>query len=157
MPRGAGLILFMQAGTNTYSLLADLMLLVHFAFVAFVVLGFLAIWVGYFCRWPFVRDLRFRVAHLLAMSVVLAESLTGLVCPLTTWENQLRRHGGGAAGYSGSFIQHWVGRVLFHDWSEQTFTYIYAGFFISRSLGRTRAQKQRAEEEQERRGQHQRV
>jgi hypothetical protein len=120
----------MQAGTNTYSLLADLVLLVHFAFVAFVALGFLAIWVGYFCRWPFVRDLRFRVAHLLAMGAVLAESLTGFICPLTTWENQLRRHGGGAAGYTGSFIQHWVGRILFHDWSEQTFTFIYAGFFI---------------------------
>src|SRR6266853_5488041 len=83
---------FMHAGTTIYSLLADLVLLVHFAFVAFVALGFLAIWVGYFCRWPFVRDLRFRVAHLLAMGVVLAESLTGLICPLTTWENQLRRH-----------------------------------------------------------------
>ncbi len=64
----------MQAGAKIYSLLADLVLLVHFAFVAFVALGFLAIWVGYFCRWPFVRDLRFRVAHLLAMGVVLAES-----------------------------------------------------------------------------------
>ena len=120
----------MQAGTKIYSLLADLVLLVHFAFVAFVALGFLAIWVGYFCSWPFVRDLRFRVAHLLAMGVVLAESLTGFICPLTTWENQLRKHSGEAAGYSGSFIQHWVGRILFHDWSEQTFTFIYAGFFI---------------------------
>ena len=113
-----------------YSLLADLVLLVHFAFVAFVALGFLVIWVGYFCRWPFVRDLRFRVTHLLAIGVVLAESLTGFICPLTTWENQLRRQAGESSGYSGSFIQHWVGRILFHDWSEQTFTLIYAGFFI---------------------------
>ena len=121
----------MQAGAKIYSLLADLVLLVHFAFVAFVALGFLAIWVGYFCHWEFVRNLRFRVAHLLAMGVVLAESLTGFICPLTTWENQLRRHAGdAAAGYSGSFIQHWVGRILFHDWSEQTFAFIYAGFFI---------------------------
>src|SRR5688572_13190915 len=120
----------MHAGIQTYSLLADLVLLVHFAFVAFVALGFLVIWVGYFCRWPFVRDLRFRVAHLVAMGVVLAESLTGFICPLTTWENQLRKHAGEAAGYSGSFIQHCVGRLLFHDWSEQTFTFIYAGLFI---------------------------
>src|SRR5436190_1003063 len=120
----------MQAGAKIYSVLADLVLLVHFAFVAFVALGFLAIWVGYFCRWPFVRDLRFRVAHLLAIGVVLAESLTGFICPLTTWENQLRKHAGEAPGYSSSFIQHWVGRILFHDWSEQTFTFIYAGFFI---------------------------
>ena len=120
----------MHAGGNIYSHLADLVLSVHFAFVAFVALGFLAIWVGYVCRWPFVRDLRFRLAHLLAMGLVLAESLTGFICPLTTWENQLRRQAGGTLGYSGSFIQHWVGRILFHDWSEQTFTCIYAGFFI---------------------------
>jgi hypothetical protein len=120
----------MQAGTRFYSLLADLVLLIHFAFVAFVALGFLVIWVGYFCRWPFVRDLRFRVAHFLAIGVVLAESLSGFICPLTTWEDQLRMHAGEAAGYSGSFIQHWVGRILFHDWSEQTFTYLYVGFFM---------------------------
>ena len=120
----------MQTGTKIYSLSADLVLLVHFAFVAFVVLGVLAIWVGYFCRWRFVRDLRFRVAHLLAMGVVLAESLVGFICPLTTWENQLRKQAGEGAGYAGSFIQHWVGRILFHDWSEQTFTFIYAGFFV---------------------------
>jgi len=140
----------MQAGTTIYSLMADPVLLVHFGFVAFVALGFLAIWVGYFCRWRFVRDIRFRVAHLLAMGVVFAESLSGFICPLTTWENQLRRHGGGAAGYSGSFIQHWVGRVLFHDWSEQTFTYIYAGFFILVWLTFWVVRP-------ERRGQHQRV
>jgi hypothetical protein len=120
----------MKAGTNLYSVLADLVLLVHFAFVAFVVLGFVAIWVGYFCRWRFVRDLRFRVAHLLAMGVVLAESLTGFICPLTTWENALRRLAGEGPGYSGSFIQHWFGRILFHDWSEQTFACLYAGFFL---------------------------
>src|SRR6266478_2969023 len=110
----------MQAGAKTYSLLADLVLLVHFAFVAFVALGFLAIWVGYFCRWTFVRDLRFRVAHLLAIGLVLAEALTGVICPLTTWEKQLRVRAGQGTGYSGSFIQHWFGRILFHDWSEQT-------------------------------------
>src|SRR5207249_10359279 len=59
---------------------------VHFAFVAFVVAGFILIWVGFFLRWSFVRDTRFRLAHLLAMAFVLGESLLGLICPLTTWE-----------------------------------------------------------------------
>ena len=42
-----------------------------------VVVGLVVIWVGHFCRWTFVRDLRFRVAHLLAIGLVLAEALTG--------------------------------------------------------------------------------
>ena len=120
----------MQTGKNIYSVLADLVLLVHFGFVAFVVLGFVLIWVGYFCRWPFVRDLRFRIAHLAAMGVVLAESLAGFICPLTTWEHRLRIRAGEGAGYSGSFIRHWFGRILFQDWSEQTFTLIYIAFFL---------------------------
>jgi hypothetical protein len=120
----------MPSGKTIYSLLADLVLLLHFAFVAFVVLGFALIWIGYFCRWPFVRDLRFRLAHLAAMGFVLAESLAGFICPLTTWENRLRTSAGQGPGYSGSFIQHWCGRVLFYDWGQQTFTLIYAAFFL---------------------------
>jgi hypothetical protein len=120
----------MLSSEQFYSLLADILLLIHFAFVAFVVLGFVVIWIGHFCRWPFVRNLRFRIAHLAAIGFVLAESLGGIVCPLTTWENQLRTRAGQDAAYSGSFIQHWFGRILFHDWSERTFTVIYAAFFL---------------------------
>ncbi len=120
----------MQPGKSVYTLVADLVLLIHCAFVAFVALGFVVIWVGYFCRWSFVHDLRFRVAHLLAIGFVLAEALTGFICPLTTWEHELRIRAGAGAGYSGSFIRHWVGRMLFHDWSEQTFTLIYTAFFL---------------------------
>ena len=120
----------MLSSEQFHSLLADILLLIHFAFVAFVVLGFVVIWIGHFCRWPFVRNLRFRIAHLAAIGFVLAESLGGIVCPLTTWENQLRTSAGQDAAYSGSFIQHWFGRILFHDWSEQTFTVIYAAFFL---------------------------
>lgn len=123
-------IAVMPSGTSMDAHLADLVLLVHFAFVAFVVLGFALIWIGHFCRWPFVRDLRFRLAHLAAMGLVLAESVAGFVCPLTTWESSLRVRAGQGPGYSGSFIQHWVGRLLFHDWDAQTFTWIYAAFFL---------------------------
>jgi hypothetical protein len=120
----------MQPSATFYSVLADAILLVHFAFVAFVLLGFVLIWVGYFCRWPFVHNFRFRLLHLLAIGLVLAESLLGFICPLTTWEHQLRIRGGEGAGYEGSFIQHWLGRLLFHEWDERTFTFLYASFFL---------------------------
>ena len=119
----------MRSSPNLYTLLADFILVVHFAFVAFVVAGFIVIWIGYFLRWPFVRDLRFRLVHLLAMGFVLGESLLGFICPLTTWEEQLRVRAGGES-YAGSFIKHWLGRLLFYDLSEQTFTVIYGGFFL---------------------------
>lgn len=120
----------MLANANFYTLSADLLLAVHFVFVAFVVAGFIVTWVGFFRRWRLVRDLRFRLAHLLAMGVVLAESLLGFICPLTTWEDRLRMRGGGGQSYAGSFMQHWLGRILFWDLSERTFTALYVLFFL---------------------------
>src|SRR5271169_4269738 len=92
--------------------LADLVLVVHAAFIAFVVVGLVLIWVGRFRGWAFVRNIWFRVAHLAAMSVVAAESLMGFICPLTTWEDQLRLLAGGHQRYEGSFIQHWLHSLI---------------------------------------------
>jgi hypothetical protein len=115
---------------NLYSLLADVILVIHFAFVAFVVAGLALIWLGWIFRWPFVRNRRFRFLHLFAMGFVLAESLAGFICPLTTWENELRVRAGGSQAYEKSFVEFWFGRLLFHDWSETTFTFLYTVFFI---------------------------
>ena len=112
-----------------YALLADLILILHFAFVAFVVAGLVAVWVGWLCRWRFVHNFWFRLAHLLAIGVVAAESLAGIVCPLTTWENSLRLLAGSGEHYEGSFVQHWLHRVMFFEASESTFTILYILFF----------------------------
>ncbi len=120
----------MLANINPYTLLADFILVAHFAFVAFVVAGVAIIWLGFFFRWPFVRDWRFRLVHLLAMAFVLGESLLGFICPLTIWENQLRVRGGGGETYASSFMQHWLGRVMFFNLSEGTFTVLYTLFFL---------------------------
>ncbi|MEE3229454.1 MAG: DUF2784 domain-containing protein, partial [Planctomycetota bacterium] len=79
---------------DVYRLLAHIVLVIHFAFVSFVVVGLLLTWIGYFLNWSFVRNFYFRAAHILAMGVVLLEALFGIVCPLTTWEIQLRKLGG---------------------------------------------------------------
>ena len=73
-----------------HGLLADAILIVHFAFVAYVVVGLLVVWIGFFLRWRFIRSIWFRSTHLLAMGVVVAETVFGVVCPLTTWEHDLR-------------------------------------------------------------------
>lgn len=114
--------------------LADLVLVVHAAFVTFVVVGLLLIWIGQVRRWGFVRNFWFRVAHLAAIGVVAAESLSGFVCPLTTWEDRLRLRAGGEQRYAGSFIQHWLHQVIFFDLSESVFTVFYLAFFLAVAL-----------------------
>ena len=117
-----------------YLALADLVLLVHAAFIAFVVVGLVLIWIGRFRAWSFVRNIWFRAAHLGCIGLVVAESLLHFECPLTTWENQLRLLAGGQTHYAGSFIQHWVARLIFFDVDDHIFTIIYVIFFSAVAL-----------------------
>jgi hypothetical protein len=57
------------------------------------------------------------------------ESVSGMTCPLTTWENDLRLMAGGGQ-YSGSFVQHWIHRAMFFQASEFMFTTVYVLFFL---------------------------
>lgn len=114
--------------------LADLVLVVHTSFVAFVVVGLVLIWIGWLRHWAFVRNFWFRVAHLAAIGVVAAEALSGSICPLTTWEDQLRLLAGGEQRYAGSFIQHWLHQVIFFDLSERVFTIAYVAFLLAVAL-----------------------
>ncbi len=109
------------------ALLADVVLIAHFLFVLFVVGGLLAIWTGGALNWAWVRNFRFRVAHLAAIFFVMAESLVGMACPLTVWEDFLRKTGSGGV----SFMQRWVGRLIFYDLPEWIFTLAYVLFALA--------------------------
>ena len=86
----------------TYHLLADLVVVAHVAFVAFVVVG------GYLAlRWR-----RLAWLHVPAALWGALIELTGWICPLTPLENALRRLAG-EAGYRGGFIEHYVLPVLY--------------------------------------------
>ncbi|MDD5328640.1 MAG: DUF2784 domain-containing protein [Sulfuricella sp.] len=106
--------------------LADAILAVHFLFVLFVAGGLPAIWVGAARGWRWVRNRRFRIAHLGAILFVSAESLAGIACPLTVWEDLLRDTGPAA----GSFMQRWIGRLLYHNLPEWAFAIAYALFAL---------------------------
>jgi hypothetical protein len=112
-----------------YRLLADAVLVIHFGFVSFVVGGLVLIWAGWALRWRWVGNFWFRLAHLLAMGVVLAEALGGVICPLTIWEDKLRWMAGEGQRYQGTFIQHWLHRVMFYSVSNVAITVAYAVFF----------------------------
>lgn len=108
-------------------MLADIVLVVHFCFVSFVIGGLLAVWIGAYFRWKWVRNFRFRSLHLAAIVLVALESILGIVCPLTYWENILRQSNG---GYQTSFIQYWIHRWLFYQAPESVFTVIYVLFVL---------------------------
>ena len=71
-------------------MLADLILLVHFALAAFIVLGLPMVWLGAWLDWRWTRRPGLRYAHAAAILVVAAEALAGSACPLTVWEDALR-------------------------------------------------------------------
>lgn len=110
-----------------YSHFADLVLLIHFAIVLFVVGGLLLIVLGNVLRWSWVNHWWFRALHLLAISVVVLESWLGIECPLTTLENWLRLQAGQGV-YQGSFIQHWVHGVMFYQAPGWVFALAYTLF-----------------------------
>jgi len=114
---------------DLYSLLADLVLVIHVAFVLFVVVGFLLILIGLVADWSWVRNRFFRIAHLAAIGIVVLQAWFEQYCPLTVWENQLRRHAGEAA-YSETFIEHWLHKVLFYQADAWIFTVIYTIFGV---------------------------
>jgi len=103
--------------------LADLVLVVHFLFAGFIVAGLPLIWAGAGFGWRWVRHRGFRLTHLAAILVVTAESLAGVWCPLTIWEDMLR-----GTVEEKSFIARWIHRLLFYDLPPGFFTAAYLLF-----------------------------
>ncbi|RJG05549.1 DUF2784 domain-containing protein [Noviherbaspirillum cavernae] len=113
-----------------YQSLADLVLSVHVAIVLFVVGGLVLILVGNLRAWHWVNALWFRLAHLAAIAVVVAEAWLGAVCPLTTLEMWLRDRAG-ASVYEGSFIDHWLQSLLYYEAPAWVFTMGYSLFGLA--------------------------
>jgi hypothetical protein len=87
---------------------ADLLVVVHLAFVAFVALG------GLLVR----RRRRLAWFHLPCALYGAAIEVWGWTCPLTPMEQRLRRVAG-EEGYSGGFIEHHLEGVLYPQGWEQ--------------------------------------
>ena len=111
------------------ALLADLILYVHVAFVGFVVLSVPVILIGALRKWQFVRNPVFRITHCAAMVYVAVNTLLGIMCPLTIWENNLR-HQAGQEGVGESFIAHWLSTLLFYQFPGWVFALVYTLFAL---------------------------
>ena len=110
-----------------YQLLADAVLALHVGIVVFVVTGLVLIIFGNLRHWRWVNRPDFRLAHLGAIGVVVAEAWLGVTCPLTTLEMWLRIRAHGPT-YSGSFIEHWLQRLLYYDAPPWVFVAGYSVF-----------------------------
>ena len=113
--------------TVPYQLLADGVLSLHVAIVAFVIGGLVVIIAGNLRGWRWVNALWFRLTHLGAIAMVVAESWLGLVCPLTSLEMWLRAKAGETT-YTGSFVEHWLQRILYYEAPAWVFTVAYSLF-----------------------------
>lgn len=110
-----------------YRTLADVVLVVHVGFVAFVIFGLLLILLGGLLGWGWVRVPLFRLLHLLAIGQVVVQSWLGIVCPLTTLEMWLRELAGDAT-YQGTFIAYWLQKILFYQAPPWVFAVCYTLF-----------------------------
>lgn len=107
--------------------MADAVLVIHFAYIAFVVAGLVLTLIGGFRDWEWVRGFRFRILHLCAILLVVVEAWLGVMCPLTQWESGLREAAAGT-GYSHGFIAYWLRSLVYYDLPPFVFTLAYTVF-----------------------------
>jgi hypothetical protein len=110
-------------------ILADSILLLHLLVVAFVVGGEILILLGGWRGWRWVRHRALRISHLALIGFVALQTWLGQLCPLTIWEQALRRSAG-AATYESGFIEYWVGRLLYVAAPWWVFLAAYTGFAL---------------------------
>lgn len=102
----------------SYRLMADIVVVIHFAFTIFVLLGgILTIW------WRKVIWL-----HIPAVVWGALIEFAGWICPLTPLENRLRAKGG-QAGYPGGFVEEYVLPVIYPAGLTRE-TQIILGIFV---------------------------
>lgn len=110
-----------------YQLIADIVLTMHVAVVAFFIGGLVLILIGNLRNWRWVNVFWFRLSHLLTIAVIVAEAWLDATCPLTSVEMWLRTKAHSTT-YSGSFIEHWLQRALYYEAPSWVFALGYSFF-----------------------------
>lgn len=109
------------------ALLADLIVAVHLGIVLFVLLGLVAVVVGGLAGWSWVRNPWFRWIHLAVIAFVAIQGALGRICPLTTWEVELRRAAEQEV-QEGTFVGRLMRDLLYVDVPQTTLNFVYIAF-----------------------------
>ena len=114
----------------SYALLADAVLVIHFAVIVFVIGGLLAIPLGNALAWGWVNGWAFRIAHAAAVFTIVLQAWLGQHCPLTVLEVWLRARTAEASSYEVSFVQHWLERLIYFSAPLWVFALLYTAFAL---------------------------
>ncbi|MBW0171641.1 MAG: DUF2784 domain-containing protein [Hydrogenophaga sp.] len=119
----------MNISPSLAALLADALLALHVGIVVFVVGLLPLVLIGGALGWHWVRHFGLRLTHLALMVFIAVQAWLGQLCPLTVWEQDLRRVAGQSA-YRESFIEHWLSRLLYWEAPWWVFVAAYTAFAV---------------------------
>ena len=115
-------------GMNIYALLADIVVGIHFLYVMYVVLGQVAILVGWVIKARFIYHVWFRLTHLVAILIVALQAILRIPCPLTELEYFLRAKAGQTFYEGMSFLARLLRTIIFFNFAPWVFMLMYVGF-----------------------------
>lgn len=104
----------------SFKIIADLVLIIHFSIVMFIISIFFLIPIGYILNWQWQKNKIVRLLHIILMFIITAETIVGITCPLTLFENSLR-----GVFVSNSFITTWLTKLLFWELPSTFFLITY--------------------------------
>jgi hypothetical protein len=113
-----------------YALAADLIVVIHILYVAYITVGLWLIVAGLRRGWNWTRNPWFRLTHLLAILIVVYELIVKANCPLTTWEMQLRALAGQAVNQS-TFMDRLLSFILFANAPVWLIDSLYFAFALA--------------------------
>jgi hypothetical protein len=107
------------------SLLSDIVLVIHFTWILFIILG-LPVALAFGMR-------RLRIIHAVALVGTVVMQVTGTICPLTHIEEYLRRAAAPGFSYGGSFIITWLRHLIYIEdiGVSLVIIYILTGIYLA--------------------------
>ncbi|MGH8111580.1 MAG: DUF2784 domain-containing protein [Rhodanobacteraceae bacterium] len=100
-------------------------LLLHLAIIVFNIAGCIAIPVGVWRHWNWVRDFWWRLVHLVCWAVVAVQALLDRACFLTIWQADLS-----GVSHTQPLIAHWIDRLIYLPIPLWVFAIIYVVLFL---------------------------